>query len=1305
MSPGIVGVVATLVFFAVPMRGQTTQMLPSVTTIAGSHTAGDTGDGGAATSATLSATVNSATMDVYGNLYIADTGNKVIRRVDAATGLISVYAGGGILCSSATDASGDGCPATQAIFVTPANVRWFRGDLYVVDSGDNRVRKISGSTGVITTVLGTGLSGTVTYGLAGPQTIVKAPQGLAFNSRGDMFVTQNGGAPRVDRVDAVTGLVNSFAGTGTGGKTGDGGKSSAATVNVPIGLAVDSHDNVYIAERANDDVRKVTVISPADITGTISTYAGPQATTVIAGYAGDGMTADNALFAKSGVNFIAFDGNDNLYIVDGINYRIRMVAPPAQGQNFGVITTVVGNGTNSDMTGADGQYAQNAVLVLPNDVQVTAAGDLVLTDTGLASVRMARPVSAFGTVALGAASVPQTAWALSSTAGTFSIVGSNEFSVSATNCGTSTVLTGTVCSAGVTAMPTHSGSRGGGLVFTDGGGGAARTGLSTIGVGPAASVLPGTIRLVAGSAAGTAGNSGDGAAASAALLRGPSSIAADSIGNLYIADSANDEVRRIAASSGAITSFAGTAGTAGYSGDKGAASSATLNAPASVAVDGAGNVYIADTGNNVVRRVDAGTGVISTVAGNGIAAYAGDGGPGVNAELSGPQGLAIAAGILYIADTGNHAVRALGLRSGQIQRIAGTGTQGSGGDGGQALAALLNSPAALAVDSKGTLYIADGADERIRSVDTAGIMHTIAGAGISGFNGDGSAATALLNMPVGIAVDAAGIVYLADSGNNRVRAIANGQIFTVAGGSSAGLGGNGGNSSSALLSAPLAVMLDAANNLYIADTGNNEVREINIASSVLAFPGTSPGTSSASLMVSLFNSGNATLAVSSVALPTGFIEDASGGVDCNTASLSVVPSGSCTLLVHFAPSSAGVYSANSTITDNAQAIAGTRQTVMLTGTAKSTFSFSFTLPGTVAAGAAQSVSVTVTNPFVTYAGTVHFSSSDKAAHLPSDYTYLASENGMHTFNGVTFGTTGIQSLTVADTTDPMQASTQTTTVIAGAPAAVQTLSGGGQSAALGATFISPLVARVVDAFGNPVKGVAVTFTAPASGPHLSFNGTSGTLTVTSDVNGLATTGTTTLIADYIVGSYSVAASAPGLSSASFTMKNTSSVAADFSLVPSTPAIATVLPGAAATDSLTLTPVGGFYASISLTCLSPEPTLTCSIAPNSLPASDGAAQVAVLTIQTIGPNRTGQSELSWMATLLLLMLGGFGFRRRKLRWLAAVMIACGMSLVLSGCGNTLYSGQKTPQGIYNVTVTASSGSATHTLTIPVAVSGD
>ena len=297
-------------------------------------------------------------------------------------------------------------------------------------------------------------------------------------------------------------------------------------------------------------------------------------------------------------------------------------------------------------------------------------------------------------------------------------------------------------------------------------------------------------------------------------------VAVDTHGSVYIADTGNNLVLQYTPD-GQLTVVAGN-GIAGFSGDGGLATSASLNYPGGVAVDSAGNLYIADSNNSRIRKVSGGT--ITTIAGDGAYGYSGDTGPATSASLQFPEGVAVdSAGNLYIADMENNRIRK--VSGGTITTIAGKGDQGFSGDGGPATAASLNFPSGVAVDSAGNLYIADQNNSRIRKV-SGGSITTFAGNGNQGFSGDGGPATGASFIPFGVALDSAGTLYIADPLNNRIRKVSGGTISTVAGNATLGFSGDGGPATNASLNYPEAVAVDSAGNLYIADTLNNRIRKV-----------------------------------------------------------------------------------------------------------------------------------------------------------------------------------------------------------------------------------------------------------------------------------------------------------------------------------------------------------------------------------------------------------------------------------------------------------------------------------------------
>ncbi len=422
----------------------------------------------------------------------------------------------------------------------------------------------------------------------------------------------------------------------------------------------------------------------------------------------------------------------------------------------------------------------------------------------------------------------------------------------------------------------------------------------------------GIITTVAGSGAtgwGNGGFSGDGEAATVAKLNAPYGVAVDSIGNLYIADWVNNRIRKVN-TLGIISTVAG-GGVAGI-GDGGAATAAILCGPYGVAVDSIGNLYIADTYSYRIRKVDT-AGIISTVAGNGVGGFSGDGGAATAAELDLPDSVAVDnIGNLYIADNHNHRIRKVNT-AGIISTVAGTGVAGYIGDGGSATVAQLNYPSGVAVDSIGNLYIADKFNFCIRKVDISGIISAV------------SSGTWLLD---GVAVDSIGNLYITDTNNHRIRKVDTaGVISTVAGNNIEGFSGDGGIATVAQLNYPYGVAVDSIGNLYIADCYNQRIRKVTFSPSTrlialsgnLAFDSVAVG-SSATKTLTISNTGNSILTVSSVSYPTGF----SGNWNSGT----IAANGSQNITVTFAPTEAQSYSG--TVTVNSDKTDGTN-TIAISG--------------------------------------------------------------------------------------------------------------------------------------------------------------------------------------------------------------------------------------------------------------------------------------------------------------------------------------------------------------------------------------
>jgi len=332
------------------------------------------------------------------------------------------------------------------------------------------------------------------------------------------------------------------------------------------------------------------------------------------------------------------------------------------------------------------------------------------------------------------------------------------------------------------------------------------------------------INLLAGN--GQNGYTGNGGSAISAKLNRPTAVAVDKTGNVFIVERDNNIIRKVD-TSGIITLVAGT-GATGYTGDGGQATSATLKSPCSLFIDSSNNIYVAEFYNHVIRKIDA-NGIISTIAGNGTPGYSGDSALAINSKISMPTGITHdQQGNIYFTEFGNNVVRKIDT-NGIITTIAGNGTYGYSGDGGVATSAKLGSPFSVAVDLQNNVYISDYANSRIRKVDTSGIISTIAGIGSGGgYSGDGGQESAAnLNWQVGITVDTHHNLYIADMRNNRIRKIDSaGVIITIVGTGIQGYYGDGGPALYAELNYPEGVTIDDIGNLYIVDTDNDRVRKI-----------------------------------------------------------------------------------------------------------------------------------------------------------------------------------------------------------------------------------------------------------------------------------------------------------------------------------------------------------------------------------------------------------------------------------------------------------------------------------------------
>ena len=602
----------------------------------------------------------------------------------------------------------------------------------------------------------------------------------------------------IRRVDTTTGLIDTIVGTGYSGYTGDNGPAVEARLNKPRGVFVDSLENIYIADTENHIIRKVDAT-----TRQITTVAGNGSS----GYSGDGGQAPLAKLNKPSGVFV--DSLKNIYIADTENHVIRKVDG---GTN--VITTVAGDAINGTHGySGDGGSATLAQLNKPNGVFVDVLENIYIADTENHVIRKVDGESDIITTVAGNGSggysgdgdqavlaslkKPGNVWL--DEIGNLLIADTENSRIRKVN-----VTTKNITTAAGNGSEGYSGDYGlavdaslkkpnGVFVYES----PAPTYLH---IADPSNYQIRTVDLKEGFLTKTAGTiwsgyNGDNILATMARLNYPFGVHADASGNLYIADTYNHRIRKVNAKTGIITTIAGT-GSKGFSGDGGPATSAKLRYPFSLYLDSAGNIYIVDTFNYRIRKVDAQTQIITTVAGNGDAKFRGDGGLATEASIMKSYDVAVdKEGNLYIADTHSHCIRKVDAATGIIDTVVGQGTNaGFSGDGGLATDALLNTPTGVSVDGSGNIYVADTKNDVVRKVDaTTQIINTVAGNGIAGFSGDGGLASqAQLDYPEGLWVDSSGNLFIVDTDNCRIRMVdgTTNIITTIAGTTFCGYNGN-----------------------------------------------------------------------------------------------------------------------------------------------------------------------------------------------------------------------------------------------------------------------------------------------------------------------------------------------------------------------------------------------------------------------------------------------------------------------------------------------------------------------------------
>jgi streptogramin lyase len=583
------------------------------------------------------------------------------------------------------------------------------GNVYVADSRNNTIRKIT-PTGVVTTIAGTAGA----YGSAdgtGAAARFSEPEGVAVDGSGNVYVADYGNS-NIRKITPA-GVVTTLAGTAGAIGSADG-TGAAARFNYPYGVAVDGSGNAYVADQYNSTIRKITP------TGVVTTVAG----TAGAIGSADGTAAAARFYHPRGV---AVDGSGNVFVADTNNQSIRKITPA------GVVSTLAGTAGSHGSTDGAGAAAR---FYSPYGVAVDGSGNVYVADTFNQTIRKITPAGVVSTLA------------------------------------------GTAVAAGI----------------ADGTGPAARFNV-------------------------------------------PSGVVVDGSGNVYVADTGNATIRKITPA-GVVSTLAGTAGA--WGGADGTGAAARLWNPMGIAVDGSGNVYVADSSNNTIRKITP-TGVVTTVAGTAGAIGSADG-PGAAARFYHPRGVAVdGSGNVFVADADNSTIRKI-TSAGVVTTLAGTSRSYDSADGTGA-AARFNGPFGVAVDGSGNVYVADTNNSTIRKITPAGVVTTLAGTAGAIGSADGTGAAARFWNPMGIAVDGSGNVYVADAGNHTIRKITLAGVVTALAGTAGATGSADGTGAGARFYYPYGVAVDGSGNVYVADTDNNTIRKITpagVVSTLVGVPSSVP---------------------------------------------------------------------------------------------------------------------------------------------------------------------------------------------------------------------------------------------------------------------------------------------------------------------------------------------------------------------------------------------------------------------------------------------------------------------------------
>lgn len=1031
---------------------------------------------------------------------------------------------------------------------------------------------------------------------------------------------------------------------------------------------------------------------------------------------------NNLLAIHAGLGFpggVALDGT-NTYVADSYSNQVFKI------DNSGNLTVVAGNGTTG--YSGDGGPATAAALSNPEAVAIDVSGNIFIADTGNSVIR--EVVASSGKI--------QT------------VAGNGKENYSGDG--------GPATSA---ELDDPFG------VFVDGSGNIfiADTDNSII-----REVSNGTINTVAG-IPGSFGYAGDSGPATAAQLDEPEGVFVDGSGNIFIADTSNSVIREVVQATGDIQTVAGN-GTAGYFGDGGSATAAELDEPTGVFVDNSADIFIADTQNSIIREVSSGT--INTVAGTpDVVGYTGDGGPATSAELNYPSTMIVdGSGDIFIADTDNYVIRE--VTGGNISTFAGNNTLAYSGDGGLATNAALNIPGETFVDSQGNVFIADSDSSVIREVVAAtGNIQTVAGDGISGYSGDGAAATlAELNFPSGVFLDASGDIFIADTMNCLVREVTGGNISTVAGDPTAtppcAYAGDGGPATAAQLNNPYSVAVDGSGNIYIADTTNSAIRVVNTGSQAITIAGvtiqpgaiqTVAGNGTACTDPSSGCGDNGPATSAELNFPSGVSLDASGDIfvadtydnavrEINSAGLIQTVAGtlgqrgysgdngpptSATLDTPsglFVDSFGNIFIADSdnSVIREVVAVASTIQTIAGNGTAgfsgdggtatAAELDYPSGLSGTAAGTlyVADTENSRVRQLSSTVNVQVEPASASVIVTAPQPFGSIVSgasnKNVTWQVNGITGGNSQIGRIS--------------TEGIYQAPANIPSQHQVTVNAISNANGFTKGSANVVIVGGN-APNVGVT-TTPAgvievyTGTTQTFNANvtgESNKSVTWQVNGIAGGGASTGTISS-AGVYNAPNTVPlqplvlitAVSQANIALSGSYPVTVVTVPSASAPAAQTISPGQTATYSISLNAnTGDPKQSITLSCLqsSLPPGATCTFSPKSITPSNQAVPFTLTvnvpsgTTAALKPSElwlAPQFCLGFMPIVGMLLIG----EKRSRKWLYLALL-CVFLTVLIGCGggsgNSSPSGPNPETGSYNIQVQGTTAAQPNAVTITTA----